>query len=182
MTEPIRGLTRRRVAVDVLATVVGVASTIVFVLLGERWMLVLAAYSLLLGTSTAVVTYCLTRFTGMTIRDVDRETDDPGVDGDGTGSLPGTLWRTFTGVALESEADLAEDTGWLVGRLENVLVLTLVLTGEFTALSIIFAAKSWVRMEDTASENSTYYLAGTLVNFTYSIAVGVAVVRLVGPV
>jgi len=71
-----------------------------------------------------------------------------------------------------------EDTGWLIGRCENILVLSLVLVGEYTALSVIFAAKSWVRRDDTASGNTTYYLAGTLVNFTYSIVVGLSAIWL----
>lgn len=178
MTERVQQLTRRRVAFDVLATTIGVVSAVVFLLRGERWAVLLGSYSLLLGTSTAVVTFGLTQFTGITIRGTAGGDSTPDGDEDRAGSPPGTLWRTFTGAALESDADLEEDTGWLIGRLENVLVLTLVLVGEYTALSIIFAAKSWVRMEDTASENSTYYLAGTLVNFTYSIAVGVGVVWL----
>lgn len=110
----------------------------------------------------------------------DSRDGDPG-DGREPGAMDDTdadratgVWAIFTGEALETEADVREDTGWLIGRLENVIVLTLVLVGEYTALSIIFAAKSWVRYEDTASEDTTYYLAGTLVNFTYSIVGGIA--------
>ena len=66
------------------------------------------------------------------------------------------------------------DVGRIIGKAENVLVLSFVLVGAYTALSLIFAAKSIVRREDMAS-NSLYYLAGTLVNFTYSLAVGLAV-------
>lgn len=106
-----------------------------------RTPLVVAAYALLLGSSTLVVTQGLTRFTG----------DDLGDD-----------------------ADIDEDTGWLIGKLENVLVLALVLQGAYTALSIIFAAKSFIRREDISSGNTTYYLAGTLLNFTYSVGYGMA--------
>ena len=84
----------------------------------------------------------------------------------------------LTGIRIETDSSVEEDTGWLIGRCENVLVLSLVLVGEYTALSVIFAAKSWVRRDDTASGNTTYYLAGTLVNFTYSIVVGLGTVRL----
>lgn len=87
------------------------------------------------------------------------------------------MWDVFTGRALRGSSEA--DTGWLIGRLENVLVLTLVLVGAYTALSVIFAAKSFVRYEDTASKDSTYYLAGTLVNFTYSIAFGLLTARAV---
>lgn len=84
----------------------------------------------------------------------------------------------FTGDAIPGRSDIDEDTGWLIGKLENVLVLTFTLAGAYTALSIVFAAKSIIRREDMSSENTTYYLAGTLLNFTYSVVVGLAVVRL----
>lgn len=112
--------------------------------LDGRTPLVVAAYALLLGTSTLVVTQGLAQFTG----------DDLGDD-----------------------ADIDEDTGWLIGKLENVLVLALVLQGAYTALSIIFAAKSFIRREDISSGNTTYYLAGTLLNFTYSVGYGMALTK-----
>lgn len=86
----------------------------------------------------------------------------------------------FTGDAIPNRSDIDEDTGWLIGKLENVLVLTFTLASAYTALSIVFAAKSIIRREDMSSENTTYYLAGTLLNFTYSVVVGLAVVRLEG--
>lgn len=39
----------------------------------------------------------------------------------------------------------------------------------------MFAAKSIVRREQMTSRDTSSYLAGTLVTFTYSIVVGVAV-------
>lgn len=175
MANGVRGLSYRRILTDVLATVFGVIATLAAVITGNDTVLVIAVYGLLLGTSTAVVTYCLTRFTGIAIEPSENEGR---ADSENTGSPYEHAKQVFTGKALESDSDIEEDTGWLIGRLENVLVLTLVFVGEFTALSIIFAAKSWVRREDTASENTTYYLAGTLVNFTYSIAVGLGAVWL----
>lgn len=64
------------------------------------------------------------------------------------------------------------DVGALVGKCENVLLLTFVLLQAFTAVAIIFAAKSIVRREDMKN-NSLFYLAGTLVNVTYSVGVGI---------
>lgn len=87
----------------------------------------------------------------------------------------GESLRRFTGTALTDLDDETKDTGWLIGKCENVLVVTLVLVGAYTALGIIFAAKSLVRREDTSSEDTTYYLTGTLVNFTYSLLVGLAI-------
>lgn len=66
------------------------------------------------------------------------------------------------------------DVGTIVGKCENVLLLTFVLLDAFTALAIIFAAKSIVRREDMKND-SLFYLAGTLLNFTYSIGVGLVV-------
>ncbi len=84
--------------------------------------------------------------------------------------------ETFTGEAIREDEEIDQDTGWLIGKLENVLVFVLVIFGEWTALSIVFAAKSFVRREDISSGNTTYYLAGTLLNFTYSVVVALLVV------
>jgi hypothetical protein len=63
------------------------------------------------------------------------------------------------------------DVGAIVGKTENVLVFTFVVVDAYAALSIVFAAKSIVRREDM-QQNSLFYLAGTLVNFTYSLLAG----------
>lgn len=85
----------------------------------------------------------------------------------------------FTGDDLGSGDDIDEDTGWLIGKLENVLVVTFIFQDAYTALSIVFAAKSFIRREDTSSGNTTYYVAGTLLNFTYSVAIGLVATALV---
>jgi hypothetical protein len=73
-----------------------------------------------------------------------------------------------------------KDTGFVIGKAENVLVYVLILAGAYTALAVIFAAKSLVRREDITSGDTTYYLAGTMVNFTYSVAFAQVVAVLVG--
>ncbi|WP_128906219.1 hypothetical protein [Halorubrum amylolyticum] len=75
----------------------------------------------------------------------------------------------LTGSDIDSNDDLDQDTGWLIGKLENVLIISFVYVSAYTGLSIIFAAKSFVRKQDTGSEDTTYYLSGTLLNFTYSL-------------
>lgn len=132
--------------IDLALSVGGLAIAVAYVAipLDGRTPLIVAAYALLLGSSTLIVTQGLARFTG----------DELGDD-----------------------LDVDEDTGWLIGKLENVLVLALVLQGAYTALSIIFAAKSFIRREDISSGNTTYYLAGTLLNFTYSVAYGIALTK-----
>jgi len=62
------------------------------------------------------------------------------------------------------------DTGVVVGKCENILIVALVLAGAYTAISVVFAAKAYVRSEDM-SGNSLYYLAGTKVNVTYSLLI-----------
>lgn len=159
---------RQRAAINVAATLLGGAALVSGGFLGQRTLLTVGVYGLLVGTSTTVVTYGLIRFTGLP------------ADGSESSESAGEswFWSVFVGTALQSDGEIEEDTGWLIGRLENVLVLTLVIAGAYTALSVIFAAKSWVRMDDTASGNTTYYLAGTLLNFTYSVAVGVVLLQL----
>ena len=65
------------------------------------------------------------------------------------------------------------DTGFIVGKCENILIPTLILLNAYTALAIIFTAKTIVRAEDMKSENTLYFLAGTMINFTYSLCIGV---------
>lgn len=76
--------------------------------------------------------------------------------------------------------DDERDTGTVIGKLENVLVLTLIFVGAYTALAVLFAAKSLIRIEDTDTEDSTYYLTGTLANFTWSTLLGVVAVAVAG--
>jgi hypothetical protein len=82
------------------------------------------------------------------------------------------LRAVLSGIAqrdVEGEIEKRDrDTGVVVGKCENILIVALVLLGAYTALSIIFAAKAWVRHEDM-SQNSLYFLAGTMVNVTYSL-------------
>jgi len=66
------------------------------------------------------------------------------------------------------------DTGVVVGKCENVLIVGFVLVGAYTALTVLFARKALVRREDM-SRNSLYFLAGTMVNVTYSIVAALAI-------
>ena len=81
------------------------------------WILLAIAIALvfLLGTSTLVVRRTL-NYAGI---------EPPAKDGDDEGT--------------------AEDTGKAIGKTENVLVLALMLIEAYTALGVIFAAKSIVR-------------------------------------
>ncbi|MDO9517152.1 MAG: hypothetical protein Q7J10_03780 [Methanosarcinaceae archaeon] len=63
------------------------------------------------------------------------------------------------------------DTGFVVGKCENILILTFMLLDAYTALALIFAAKTIVRSEDMR-KNSLFFLSGTMINVTYSVIVG----------
>lgn len=62
-------------------------------------------------------------------------------------------------------------TGMIIGKCENVLILTLMLLGGYTGLAVVFAAKPIARA-DEFKQHPEYYLAGTLLNFSYSVCMG----------
>lgn len=64
-------------------------------------------------------------------------------------------------------------------KCENILILTFMLLNAYIALAIIFAAKTIIRKEDI-EKNSLYFLAGTMVNVTYSILVGAVIKGITG--
>lgn len=72
-------------------------------------------------------------------------------------------------IKFANESEL--DTGFIIGKCENILILTLVLLGAYTVLALIFGAKAIIR-QDEIKNNSLYFLAGTMVNVTYSVIVG----------
>jgi len=61
--------------------------------------------------------------------------------------------------------------GTIIGRCENFLTITFILSDAFTGLALIFTAKSIARSENI-KKNPRYYLGGTLVNFSYSVFMG----------
>lgn len=78
--------------------------------------------------------------------------------------------RILARAGLAREVSEAEQrVGVYIGKLENVLVITFVILGDFTALALVFAAKGIIRARD--DKHASYYLLGTLVNFTWSLVV-----------
>ena len=63
------------------------------------------------------------------------------------------------------------DIGTIIGRCENFLTITFILSDAVTGLALIFTAKSIARSEHI-KKNPKYYLGGTLVNFSYSVFMG----------
>lgn len=66
------------------------------------------------------------------------------------------------------------DTGFVVGKCENLLILSFMLLNAYTALALIFAAKAIVRSEDMR-KNSLFFLSGTMINVTYSVMIGLII-------
>ncbi len=71
------------------------------------------------------------------------------------------------------------DTGFIIGKCENFLILTFMFLEAYTALALVFTAKAIIRREDM-SKNSLFFLAGTMINITYSIMIGFAIKLLIG--
>lgn len=64
--------------------------------------------------------------------------------------------------------------GAIIGVLERLLVLTLVLLGQYAAIALIFAAKSIARFEELKDrEFAEYYLIGTLSSILFAMLVGI---------
>ncbi|WP_215223168.1 hypothetical protein [Echinicola shivajiensis] len=70
----------------------------------------------------------------------------------------------------ETDKKIIRD-GYIIGKCENIIILTFVLAGEITGLALIFAAKNLARQK-AINDNAGFFLAGTMVNFTTSLALG----------
>ncbi len=64
--------------------------------------------------------------------------------------------------------------GKIIGKCENIIILTLIYVGQFTGLALVFAAKNIARQK-AMSENASFYLAGTMINFTASLGLAVSI-------
>lgn len=60
----------------------------------------------------------------------------------------------------------------VIGKCENLIVVTFVLCGELTGIALVFAAKSLVRVDEIKLDPG-YYLGGTLVNLCWSLLMGI---------
>jgi len=65
------------------------------------------------------------------------------------------------------------NAGKLIGIVERFLVLVLVLSGQYTAVGFIIAAKSILRF--TSTDKNEYVLVGTLLSFSIAVLIGVLV-------
>lgn len=82
--------------------------------------------------------------------------------------------KTIGHISDEKIPEQEKDTGFVIGKCENILILTFMLLNAYTALALIFVAKTVVRKEDM-SRNTLYFLSGSMINVTYSIMISVVV-------
>ena len=83
-------------------------------------------------------------------------------------------WRA----ALDGDTKGLANAGNWIGRCERILVLTFILTNQYTALGFLITAKSILRFndkDDKAQKKTEYILVGTLISFTSAAIVGVIV-------
>jgi hypothetical protein len=82
------------------------------------------------------------------------------------------------------QKEAAMDTGGLrkagmwIGRCERVLILTFIISNQYTALGFLMAAKSILRFgdkDDREQKKKEYILVGTLISFSSAAIVGVIV-------
>ncbi len=63
------------------------------------------------------------------------------------------------------------EIGGIIGKCENILILAFLILEAYTAIAIVVTAKTMVRKEEI-EKNSMYFLAGTLINVSYSVLMG----------
>jgi hypothetical protein len=105
-----------------------------------------AAFILLLLTSGKVISYILKTITKKNLQQAANDDNPP-------------------------EVDERIAVGNIIGKCENILILVFVILEAYTAIAIVITAKTMVRKEEI-EKNSMYFLAGTLINVSYSVGIG----------
>lgn len=69
--------------------------------------------------------------------------------------------------------------GKYIGILERFLIMTLTVTGNISAIGVVFAAKSIARFSEFSNKHfAEYYLVGTLLSVVLALAGGIALVQI----
>lgn len=79
-----------------------------------------------------------------------------------------TIIKTSQSNKEEKQKSSHNLMGAIIGKCENFIIITFILSNEITALAIIFTAKALVRIEEIKNEPE-YYLAGSIINFSLSV-------------
>ncbi len=96
------------------------------------------------------------------------------------GFLIGKATKKWQNEIKEShQKNSLDDAGRYIGIFERILVLTFILTNNFSAIGFLIAAKSILRFSDKsesgARKQTEYVLIGTLISFTITILIGLLV-------
>jgi len=71
-------------------------------------------------------------------------------------------------------------SGFLIGVLERICILTLAILGQFTAISFVVAAKSLARIKQLEDKDfAEKYLVGTLLSVVVALICGIAVQKII---
>ncbi|MCK8817146.1 DUF3307 domain-containing protein [Natroniella sulfidigena] len=74
-----------------------------------------------------------------------------------------------------------DNPGELIGKLERLLILTLVLGRDYSAISLVFAAKSVARFNNFKDKDFVdYYIVGTLASVLIGIVIGLLLNLIIG--
>ena len=122
----------------------------------EAYLIIIAAYALLLSTSGRIINMILKTVSKQTLEQV----ADDDVDAD----------KIVTHIS-EAEKIKRIRIGEIIGKCENIIILTFIILDAYTAIAIVITAKTIVRKEEI-EKNSMFFLAGTLINVCYSVVVG----------
>ncbi len=79
-------------------------------------------------------------------------------------------WRSQ--LAPERQTSL-EKAGLWIGIFERILILTFILTNQFSAMGFLIATKAILRFKDTETKQMEYVLIGTLMSITPTILLGI---------
>ena len=61
--------------------------------------------------------------------------------------------------------------GKIIGKCENIIILSFILMEAYTALALVVTAKTLIR-KDEIERNEMFFLVGTLTNVSYSVLIG----------
>ncbi len=80
-------------------------------------------------------------------------------------------------IAIEEEQSSLKKAGRFIGIFERILVLTFILSSNFSAIGFLIAAKSILRFSDSKGgrKQTEYVLIGTLMSFAICIVVGLMI-------
>jgi hypothetical protein len=110
------------------------------------YLVIAAAFAILLLTSGKVISYVMQTVTKKNLQEAANDDNPP-------------------------EVGERIAVGNIIGKCENILILVFVILEAYTAIAIVITAKTMVRKEEI-EKNSMYFLAGTLLNVSYSVLVG----------